>query len=195
MSTTSCRTKLDGPDVDWNVVTLCRHHHLLLTGAQRGCRGEAWWNAGEAALALGKCFARGLTQRSHTETDMPEHVQDAISAAFSMMISPLPDRYYEDDCEWTLADIHIAFGAPLMSAGAAHLVHRFGTPRAALERRRAARLALLRDPRAVVLAGLCVAPSSKTTSPRFSFSRSASTLGRGLSTSLTVLPRFTWRSR
>jgi hypothetical protein len=111
--------QLDGPNRDWNVATMCCHHHLLMTVAQKGCRWEAWWKAGEANLALGECFAYSLKARSKTETEMPQHVQDAITTAFQRMCSSLPDRFYEEDCDWDLADLHTVAGAPLMGAGAA----------------------------------------------------------------------------
>ena len=111
--------QLDGPDCDWNVVTMCRHHHLLMNVAQALCRFDAWWKAGEANLALGECFAWGLRAHSKTETDMPAHVQDATTFAFRRMTSNLPDRFYEEDGEWNLADLHTALGSPLMSGGAA----------------------------------------------------------------------------
>jgi hypothetical protein len=104
--------QLDGPDVDWNVTTMCRHHHLLMNVAQWLCRWPQWWEAGEANLALGECFAWGLRARSKTETEMPQHVQDAITAAFHRMTSPLPDRFYEED--WSLADLHAVLDMPLM---------------------------------------------------------------------------------
>jgi hypothetical protein len=112
--------QLDGPDDDWNLSTLCRHHHLLMNVAAHPSltQLEQWWEAGEANLALGECFAWGLAARSRTETEMPQHVQDAITEAFHRMCSPLPDRYWDGD-DWSLADILGALGNPLMSVAAA----------------------------------------------------------------------------
>jgi hypothetical protein len=97
---------------------LCRHHHLLVTVAQQLSSFESWWEAGEANLALGECFAWGLATSSKTETEMPQHVQDAITDAFRRMTSPLPDRCW-DDGGWNLEDLVAALGSPLMFVGAA----------------------------------------------------------------------------
>lgn len=110
--------QLYGPDHDWNLAVMCRHHHNLMTVAQQLSRFESWWKAGEKELALGKCFAWGLARSSRTETRMPQHVQDASTEAFRRMTSPLPDRCW-DDGDWNLADLIAALGSPLMSAGAA----------------------------------------------------------------------------
>lgn len=109
--------QLNGPDHDWNLATMCRHHHLLMTVAQRLSCFDRWWEAGEADLALGECFAWGLATSSHTETEMPQHVQGAVTDAFHRMASPLPDRYWDGD--WDLMDLIAAFGNPVMSAAAA----------------------------------------------------------------------------
>ena len=105
---------LDGPDCDWNLTAMCRHHHLLMNVAQQLCWFKEWWQAGEANLALGECFAWGLANCSKTETEIPQHVQDAITHAFHRKGSNLPDRYW-DGGDWSLADLHATVGAPLMS--------------------------------------------------------------------------------
>jgi hypothetical protein len=110
--------QLDGPDRDWNLAVICRHHHLLMNVAQQLSRFERWWKAGEANLALGECFAWGLAASSKNETEMPQHVRDAITEAFRRMNSPLPDRCW-DDGDWTLADLVATLGSPVMFAGAA----------------------------------------------------------------------------
>ncbi len=110
--------QLDGPGWDWNLAVMCRHHHLLMTVAQQLSRFESWWTSGEANLALGECFAWGLATSSKTETEMPQHVQDAITEAFRRMTSPLPDRYW-DHGDWNLADLVAILGSPVMFAGAA----------------------------------------------------------------------------
>jgi hypothetical protein len=86
--------------------------------AQQLSRFERWWKAGEANLALGECFAWGLAASSKNETEMPQHVRDAITEAFRRMNSPLPDRCW-DDGDWTLADLVATLGSPVMFAGAA----------------------------------------------------------------------------
>ncbi len=110
--------RLDGPDCDWNLVVMCRHHHNLMTVAQQRSRFESWWKAGEANLALGDCFAWGLATSSKAETEMPQHVQNASTEAFRRMTSPLPDRCW-DDGDWNLADLVAALGSPVMFACAA----------------------------------------------------------------------------
>ncbi len=89
-----------------------------MTVAQQLSRFESWWTSGEANLALGECFAWGLATSSKTETEMPQHVQDAITEAFRRMTSPLPDRYW-DHGDWNLADLVAILGSPVMFAGAA----------------------------------------------------------------------------
>lgn len=71
---------IGGPDEEWNLISLCRDHHLLMNLAFRLHTFKEWWDAGDET-SLGKCFSFGLKTTSLTVKKLPPHLEEAINDA------------------------------------------------------------------------------------------------------------------